>query len=773
MRFKFAGLFSLLFVCLALSASADISSISPSTLYVGDTETYLVINGTALTGSVSTLVTFSGPSGTFTIEPNIASSTSLEVFIPIQVTILAGKYSVAVRADDGSSVRITPSVTLDVVDRVVTGAPAIYLPETIIAEAAGPTGAVVTFTPTVISSGTGLSTACSPVSGSLFPLGSTRLTCTVTDSFGSSATSTHVFVTDTQSPVLTHPADILSTVSVVTFSVSATDNVDGPLTPVCSPASGSTFPAGRTIVNCKATDSHLNSASVSFKVVVNGEPPVLQLPADMTVEATSISGAVVTYTATAAKGETVTCDHASASTFPFGLTSVTCSSTNAFGTEIGSFSVIVRDSTPPVLVLPADITVSSSGGSGVIVAFVATATDSIDGVVAVSCSPLSSSTFDVGETKVTCNAHDVNFNYAFGSFKVTVLNQPPPTLTLPADITVEATGPGGAVVTYAASASGGASISCTPASGVQFALTVTTVQCSATNAGGTATGSFKVTVRDTTPPSITVPVKITAEATSATGAVVTYSASAADLVDGNVPLQCLPASGSTFPLGDKTVKCSATDLHLNKAERTFVVSVQDTTPPALTLPGNITTEATGPDGAIVNYAASASDLVDGSVTPVCTPASGSRFAIGATQVQCTATDAHFNKSTGSFTVLVRDTTPPEIVKLEASPAVLWPPDHKMIPVTITVIATDLVDAHPGSSIISVVSSQPANAGSDGNTQVDWTITGPLTLQLRAERTGNVDRIYTVTVQTTDSSGNSVRRPLEIRVSQTSRSRASR
>ena len=56
----------------------------------------------------------------------------------------------------------------------------------------------------------------------------------------------------------------------------------------------------------------------------------------------------------------------------------------------------------------------------------------------------------------------------------------------------------------------------------------------------------------------------------------------------------------------------------------------------------------------MTYAATASDAVDGAVTPECSPASGSEFAIGRTTVSCTATDAHGNTSAaGSFSVRVR------------------------------------------------------------------------------------------------------------------------
>ncbi|MEX1357003.1 MAG: HYR domain-containing protein, partial [Gaiellaceae bacterium] len=159
-------------------------------------------------------------------------------------------------------------------------------------------------------------------------------------------------------------------------------------------------------------------------------------------------------------------------------------------------------------------------------------------------------------------------------------------------------------------------------------------------------------VGDATPPVISVPGDIMSEATGPDGAAVTYSASAEDEVDGSVEVDCAPASGSTFPLGATVVTCTAEDAAGNVAEETFTVSVVDTTAPSLTVPADITVDATSPAGAVVTYSASAFDIVDGSVAPTCSPASGETFAIGDTTVTCTAEDAAGNAAEASFVVHV-------------------------------------------------------------------------------------------------------------------------
>jgi len=200
-----------------------------------------------------------------------------------------------------------------------------------------------------------------------------------------------------------------------------------------------------------------------------------------------------------------------------------------------------------------------------------------------------------------------------------------------------------------------------PASGSTFALGTTDVDCSATDAAGnTANESMQVVVVDTTPPVVTVPANMTQEANIPGGKVVTFTTSAFDIVSGTVATTCVPASGSTFDLGSHTVDCSATDDAGITGHASFSITVEDTTAPSLTMPGDITKEATSPAGATATFAPTATDLVDTNVDIVCTPASVSTFAITTTTVSCTATDDSGNDVSGSFTVRVRDTTPPVV-----------------------------------------------------------------------------------------------------------------
>lgn len=81
---------------------------------------------------------------------------------------------------------------------------------------------------------------------------------------------------------------------------------------------------------------------------------------------------------------------------------------------------------------------------------------------------------------------------------------------------------------------------------------------------------------DITPPVLNLPSVVNADATGPQGGPVEYSSfvSATDDVDGAVLVSCNPMSGSTFPIGDTVVSCTATDATGNSSTGTFTVHVK-------------------------------------------------------------------------------------------------------------------------------------------------------------------------------------------------------
>jgi HYR domain len=451
------------------------------------------------------------------------------------------------------------------------------------------------------------------------------------------------------------------------------------------------------------------------------QPPVVTVPADQVAEATGPTGAVVTFAASATDPEdgplTPVCTPASGATFPLGDTTVTCTATDSKGqTKSATFKVTVRDTTAPVLTLPAPITVDADATGTAVVTFVATATDAVTNSITPTCTPASGTAFPIGTTTVTCTAKDAANNSSSGSFKVTVRKpNAAPVVSVPGGIVAEATGPGGTIVVFVASANdaedGPLTPTCAPASGAIFPIGATTVTCTAADhLGARGSASFPVAVVDSTPPTLVLPAPIVVDEDGTGGATVSFTVTATDIVSGSVKPVCTPASGSRFVVGATTVSCDAADAAGNHASGTFQVTVRAVNkPPTVTVPANMVVEATGQAGAVVTFVASGNDREDGAITPVCTPASGSTFALGAKTVACKVTDHTGASASASFTVTVVDTSPPVFTFV--------PPSMT----TSTCSAANIGQATATDKVgpVTITNNAPA-VFSDGPTVVTWT-----------------------------------------------------
>jgi uncharacterized protein len=157
---------------------------------------------------------------------------------------------------------------------------------------------------------------------------------------------------------------------------------------------------------------------VAYFTLPEPTPPVLHLPANITAEATSSGGAVVSYTATATDARdtdvVVTCAPASGSLFPLGLTTVNCSATNSrHKTAESSFSVTVVDTTAPVVTLNG-VSNGATYTLGAVPAASCSTTDSATGVaVQATLSIVGGTANHVGHFTATCSgAKDVAGNLA-------------------------------------------------------------------------------------------------------------------------------------------------------------------------------------------------------------------------------------------------------------------------------------------------------------------------------------------------------------------------
>jgi len=461
-------------------------------------------------------------------------------------------------------------------------------------------------------------------------------------------------------------------------------------------------------------------------------------------------------------------------TFPVGTTGVTCTALDVRGTPAPNsasvtFAVKVNDVTPPSFD-PNDTPGSpfgpgnpaeATGANGAVVTYTnPTATDSNGGPVTVVCaSPgglVSGGTFPIGVTDINCVATDVSgaATPPTNLFDITVADTTAPSVVLAgeASVTIEA---GSAYVDAGATATdlvSGALATTTSGAINPLVPGSYTVTYSATDAAGnTASASRLVVVTDRTAPVFGPAVNVIAEATSAVGAVVTYAMpSAADTIDASLAITCVQPPGSLFPLGTSTVSCSAADDSGNVATTALTVTVRDSVAPVLTVPGNITgVVATSAAGAVVTYAATATDAVDLAPIVTCSPASGAVFAVGTTTVSCVAADATGNASAAKLFTVTVIAPPPTVTAAANPPTLLWSPNKTMTPVTVSgKITTTSLKSASYRVVDEYGKVQPAAAitvAANG----DYAFV----VKLEAYRNGNDSdgRFYTITVTATDTS----------------------
>ncbi len=503
-----------------------------------------------------------------------------------------------------------------------------------------------------------------------------------------------ITVVDTISPVvLTKNATIylningVATISAASLNNGSTDNCALQSMSLNKTTFGCADLGTNTVV-LTVMDAHGNGTSANATVtVIDTISPVVVIQ-NITVALDASGNAIIT-PAMVNNGSTDACgiqsmslDVISFTCANLGANTVTLSVTdNHSNVSAKTATVTVVDNVKPV-VATKNITIylDANGDANIVPADIDNGSTDNCGISGYSLDISVFDCADLGQNLVILTATDASNNSASKSAFVTVLDTINPSIdNMPANITVYAPANQCAANVQWPAITGSdncnvAAITTSKANGAVFPLGTTTVNVTATDGSGNFVAqTFDITVLDTVAPMVSnVPSNYTvAPNANSCDALVNWIEPVAIDNCGGITWTKSHIPGSTFPVGNTTVTYTATDAQNNATTVSFVVTVNDVVAPVISsVPANINVNAdAGSCNAVVNYTMpTVFDNCSGA-SIVSSHPSGSTFALGATVVTFTATDAANNVSIAKFTVTVTDREKPMVTSMPASDTV--------------------------------------------------------------------------------------------------------
>ena len=524
---------------------------------------------------------------------------------------------------------------------------------------------------------------------SSYPIGSTTVTWTLTESDGTITTDDQlVVVQDTVNPVLVLNTGVvinLDASGTTTLSISDVDNGsydDCGLTHL-SFASGSLNSSisyscsdeGSQTVNVYALDDSGNESVTTFTFTVadiiaptvTTTSPTLYL--DVNSNATLTTSDIITsvvencsVASTVLSKTSFNCGDVGSNTVTITITDVNGNATTATETV-----TIVDAVAPDIHVTDVQVSLGSDGT-------VVVTPSSVDDGTTDACGSLvwtlSDNTFDcsdIGSHLETATVTDVNGNSSTAYVIITVSDNIAPTVvtqsaTLYLNSMGMATLDTADVISSATDNCGISSMSlsntsfgCTDIGTNQVTLNVTD------GSNNTASSVVSVTVLDTITPTITMADTVTVYANATCGASATWAVLADD--NCSYTISSNYASGSTFNIGYHNVITTVTDPSGNAASTTTVIEVLDTLAPVWTSSSfvNSIVPNTASCGSFVTWIAPVAFDLCSSVSVTASATNGASFGLGTHTVTFTATDAAGNSNTQSITFTVVDDIAPEVV----------------------------------------------------------------------------------------------------------------
>ncbi len=627
--------------------------------------------------------------------------------------------------------------------------------------------------------GSSAATGINDISGTTFNVGVTTVTYRMEDAAGNSAQcSFDVEVTDNQDPTISCPADVSGNndldqcdavvnglaptatgdncgVTLQTWSMVGATVGSSAATGI-NDISGTTFNVGTTTVTYRVEDAAGNFAQCSFDVeVTDNQDPTISCPGDVSVNndldqcdavvnglaptATGDNCGVTLQTwsmvgATVGSSAGTGINDISGTTFNVGATTVTYRMEDAAGNFAEcSFDVEVTDDQDPTISCPGDVSVNNDLDQcdAVVNGLAPTATGDNCGVTlqtwsmvgatvgssaATGINDISGTTFNVGTTTVTYRVEDAAGNFAECSFDVEVTDDQDPTISCPADVSVNndldqcdavvnglaptATGDncGVTLQTWSmvgATVGSSAATGINDISGTTFNVGTTTVTYRVEDAAGNfAECSFDVEVTDDQDPTISCPgdvgvnndldqcdAVVNGLAPTATGDNCGVTLQTWSMVGATVGSSAATGindiSGTTFNVGATTVTYRVEDAAGNFAQCSFDVEVTDDQDPTISCPADVSVSndldqcdavvnglaptATGDNcGVTLQTWSMVGATVGSSAATGINDISGTTFNVGTTTVTYRVEDAAGNFAECSFDVEVTDNQDPTI-----------------------------------------------------------------------------------------------------------------
>ncbi|HAD12119.1 MAG TPA: hypothetical protein DCF33_06735 [Saprospirales bacterium] len=666
-----------------------ISAASNSPICAGN---QLVLTSTPNAGSPPyNAFSWSGPNG---YSSNMEDPTPFIVFLNG-----AGIYTVTVT--DTKNCKGTASVNVSVFGPAL--APTTNSPvcpgATLQLNSGGPSGSGVTYSwvgPNNFTSG-----AVNPTIPNATPAASGTYSVTVNDNGCVNSATVTASVADAIPPTITCPANTTLAADgqcsgqVGTWApLSVSDN--------CNPSPSVTqTPAANTIlsghndvetITLTANDGNGNNSSCNFTLTLKDvTPPLLSCPPNQTVAADANCNGVVGSWSPASLSDNCAVNPSFtqsplASTALSGhndVETVTLTANDGNGNSSDcSFTVTLKDVTPPTIICPGNTTIEADANcNGSLGSYMPTQlADNCAANPSFSQSPAAGTVLsghnDV-ET-VTLTADDGNGNTNTCNFTVTLKDVTKPTITCPGPQTLNADANCSSLLgTYnpvSVSDNCNANPTVTQSPAANTVLTghndVETVTLTANDGNGNSNScSFTVTLKDVTPPSIVCPPDATVNAdANCSGLVgVRNPVSVSDNCNANPTVTQSPVPGTVL-IGHndfEVVTLTANDGNGNTASCSLTVTLKDVTKPTITCPPNVTLNADANCSSLLGAysAVSVSDNCNPNPTVTQSPAASTVLS-GHNDVEVvtlTADDGNGNTQFCTFTVTLKDVTPPVVV----------------------------------------------------------------------------------------------------------------